>query len=437
MASKHAWGRGWWVVAAVAVILVASYVVHTRSQKPESRTDTRGAATSSGADDQRITIETLPPRRFAIIDNHEHILDEQQARRVLAAMDQLGIRKMALMGTSKYTFTLSKRYGFEGFREHNEEILRLAKKWPDRFLAFPTIRPGDEDNLELLQGYVARGAAGLKLYLGHGASTGKEPFHRMPLDDPRMKPIWRYVQEVQLPLSFHVNLTKYYDEFVRMMEEFPYMRVCILHYGLYKNTPERLARLGALLDRYPNVYSDVGFGAPEFQIEGFAKYDKYPKRYREFLIRYSNRFMFSTDMVVEQGKDDAYIINTLRSYLQTLEMDRYRFFLKPERLWRGMSLPQETLRAIYEETPRRFLLLDEQGLPPDRSHGWPWPGWERSASMPGLPPAVRAVTPLPPGTRVVGQPPVGGPSAQSPLSPRSILGSAVQQPAVPMPEDAP
>jgi hypothetical protein len=168
--------------------------------------------------------------------------------------------------------------------------------------------------------------------------------------------------------------------------------------------------LGALLDRYPNAFTDMSYGWYDFQVEGFSKYDKYPARYRNFMTKYADRLMFASDMVVEPGKDDAYILDTLRSYLQVLEMDRYRFFLKPERPWRGLNLPEDILRRIYEQTPALFLLLDAAGHSPDRSRGWPWPGWESSAAMPGLPPAVPPVRPLAPGEHVGGAT-AGGPTA--------------------------
>ncbi len=395
MSTQSGWSAGRVAALVSAGILVlAIFSMKSERQAPspaptKSQVGAQGRVRGDGA----ITIETIPARERRIIADHEHLLDEREARRVLKVMDRLGIRRMALMGTSKYTFTLNDRYGFEKYKENNEEILRIAKKWPDRFMAFPTIHPTESGNLELLKDYVRRGATGLKLYLGHGASTGKEPFHMMPLDDPRMKPIYAWAQETQLPIQFHVNLTKYYDEFVRMMEEFPYLRVCVPHFGLYKNNRKRLAKLGALLDRYPNMYSDISFGWYEFQLQGFKKFDKYPRRYRKFLEKYADRFMFSADMVVERSKDDDYIINTLRSYIQVLEMPRYRLFLEPDRLMRGLALPEETLRKIYWETPSRYLLMDEQGNLPDRTKGWPWPGWE-GKPMPGLPPEVPEVKPI-------------------------------------------
>ena len=399
MSKKASWTTGRLLALVVALGLLVLVLLLPdglrRTQRSGSGRTAKPAAHQAaepGKEGVGITIEPLPPRRYKVFADHEHLLDEREARRVLAVMDRLGIEKMALMGTSKYTFTLNNRYGFERFKENNEEIIRLAKKWPDRFLAFATIFPPDSGNLELIQDYVRRGAHGLKLYLGHGAATGKEPFHMMPLGDSRMKPIYQWAQETQLPLQFHINFTKYLKEFEQMMEEFPYLRVCVPHFGLYKNNRRRLRKLGELLDRYPNMYSDISFGWYEFQIQGFQKFDKYPRRYRSFMKKYAHRFMYSADMVVEPTKDEAYIMDTLRSYMQMLEMKRYRFFLKPERPFRGLKLPEETLRTIYWETPKRFHLLDDAGRAPDRSRGWPWPGWE-GKPMPGLPPEVPEVRP--------------------------------------------
>jgi len=339
-----------------------------------------------------LTIADLPPRRFQIIDIHEHVLNEAEALRLLKVMDELQVERTCLMGSSRFTFTLNRRHGFERFLRNNEAILEIKRKYPDRFCAFVTLDPLMEGNLELLQDYVRRGADGLKLYTGHGGGTGKGPFHPMPLNDPRMLPIYDFAQRTQLPLVFHVNLLKFQDEFVRVMEAFPYMRVNVPHFGLKKNTEERLESFAALLERYPNLYSDISFGWDTIHTQGFEALAKWRTRSRDYLVRHADRFMFGSDMVLERYKTDDYIINTLRSYIQLLETERFRFFREPDLPMHGLSLPDSALKAIYEGTPRRFLLLDEEGNPPDRTQGWPPPGWE--GPPPGLPPLVKEVLPL-------------------------------------------
>jgi len=273
--------------------------------------------------------------------------------------------------------------------ENNEEIIRIANKYPDRFIAFPTIHPTDEGNLELIQDYVRRGAQGLKLYLGHGGSTGKGPFHVMPLDDSRMDPIYEWCEKTQLPIIFHINLLKFYDEFIRVMEAYPYLRVDVPHFGLLKNTQARLERFGWLLDRYPNMYTDFGFGWYEFHIMDFEKLAAWPKRFRTFMSKYSHKIMYSADMVLEPSKDVPYIRNTIRSYFQMLEMHKFRFFYRTKHIMRGLALGDEALKTIYEKAPQNFLLMDDKGQLPNRVDGSP------QLTL-GLPPHVKTVEKLPP-----------------------------------------
>lgn len=313
----------------------------------------------------------LSPRRFPAIDVHEHLKGEDEAERLLAEMDRLGIRRTALMASTTYTLTLDKQYGFEGFKENGESILAVSKKWPDRFSAFVTIDPLEEGNLAYLQDAVARGAAGLKLYLGHGAETGKGPFHVMPLNDPRMEPIYAWAEQTQLPIVFHVNLNKYWDELVAVLEAHPYLRVDLPHYGLHKESTKKLARLSWLLQRYPNVYTDISFGHPDFELEGFESLSANPDRSRAFYSVCKNKIMFATDMVLEPSKSDDYIHDTLSAYMAHLEQPFFRFPGVDDRLLRGLALPDDALKAVYETAAASFLLLDAEGHMPDRAHGAP------------------------------------------------------------------
>jgi predicted TIM-barrel fold metal-dependent hydrolase len=335
-------------------------------------------------DDPTETIESLAPRKHKVVNVHEHVLDEKEMTRLMHVMDQLGVQRTCVLAATTYTFTLNNKYGFEGFKENNEEVIRLKKKFPDRICAFVTLDPVEDGNLERMKDYAARGADGLKLYLGHGAATGKGPFHVMPLDDPRMDPIWAWAEETQFPVTMHVNLIKYWDEFLNVMEKHPYLRMNIPHFGLHKNTGNRLKRLSFLLKRYPNLYTDMSYGYYTFHVEGFEALSKWRSRSKEFILEHRDRILFASDMVLEPTKDEPYMLNTLRSYMQWLERDRFRFFYIPDRTMHGMGMDPETLRIIYEQAPNTFLLADENGMMRDRSSGAPA----------GAPPLVK--TPLPP-----------------------------------------
>lgn len=388
----------WIGLARVGVVPAPTAAV---SSLPTSKGSEKNKLAYLSKDDPAITEKTLGPRRFKIVDIHEHAKGEAEALQLLKHMDALGIQRTALMASTTYTLTLNPTYGFEGFKENGDALIAIKKKWPDRFAAFVTFDPcSGEDNLAYAKDAVARGADGVKLYLGHGASTPKFAFHCMPIDDARMEPFFAWAEEVQLPILMHVNLEKFWDELLRVLERHPYLRVTLPHFGLHKNTEARLKRLGFLLERYPYVFTDVSFGFYTFQIDGFEVLAKFRSRSREFLTRYAHKVMYASDMVLEPSKDDAYVDNTLRSYMQFLEAERWRFFLVPSRIMHGMGLDDATLQKVYEQAPRSFLLIDDQGTMPDRTAN---PKVE--VPRPPLPPlTAEMIPPLRPSNRPPAEP---------------------------------
>ena len=301
----------------------------------------------------------LGPNKWNIIDIHEHVIDVERAGMMVASMDKFGVAKTCLMSSSWYTFTLNRKFGFERYKENNKTLLDIKKAYPGRFCAFIMIDPLEEGNLERVQEYVDRGADGLKLYLGHGGSTGKGPFHTMALDDPRMMPIYAWAEETQLPIMMHVNLNKFGDEFERVMQAHPDLRLCLPHFGLSKNTEKRLARLSRLLTTYPNLYTEISFGWHTFQTEGFEALAKWRTRSHDFLTKHADKIMYASDMVLDKLKKPQYIDDTFRSYRQLLEADAFRYFREPFLPMHGLKLSDDTLTQIYERTPARFLRLDE------------------------------------------------------------------------------
>jgi predicted TIM-barrel fold metal-dependent hydrolase len=343
--------------------LVAAVAGSTPTKKPNPK----NLKAYLDKDDPSVKSTDIGPNKWKIIDIHEHAQTEAEAERLLKAMDHYGVQRTCLLAATIYTFTLNNKYGFEQYKQNNDEVIKIKNRWPDRFCAFVTFDPAVDDAVALVKDAVARGADGVKLFLGHGASTGKGPFHVMALDDPRMEPFWAWAEETQLPVLMHVNLIKYWDETISVLEKHPYLRLCLPHFGLHKNTEQRLARLGWIFDRYPNVFTDMSYGYYTFQIEGFEALAKWRTRSRQYLQRYADRIMFASDMVLEPTKDEAYIDDTLRSYRQFVEEQRFRLFLVPSALMHGMDLDDDSLARMYERAPARFLLLDAAGRLPDRT----------------------------------------------------------------------
>jgi predicted TIM-barrel fold metal-dependent hydrolase len=394
----------WVVMAAVAVVLAVVILQRVGviggapvdqtiaaavgvSSTPTMKPNKKNLKAYLSEDDPNVKITDIGPNRYRIIDIHEHAQTMTEAERLLKAMDDFGVQRTCLQSATIYTFTLNNKYGFEQYKENNDVLLDIKARWPDRYCAFVTVDPADPEHLNIIKDAVARGADGVKLYLGHGAATGKGPFHVMPIDDPRLEAFWAYAEDIQLPVLMHVNLIKYWDETISLLERHPYLRLCLPHFGLHKNTDARLQRLGWIFDRYPNTFTDVSYGYYTFQVEGFESLAKWRSRTREYLQRYAERIMFASDMVLEPTKDLAYINDTLRSYRQFHEAERFRLFLVPSAVMHGMDLDDETLKKIYEVSATRFLLLDDKGNLPDRRKG------KIDAPRPPMPPLDKETIP--------------------------------------------
>lgn len=380
------------LAVALLLALLYSYRAEVRSMGGvERRAGDPESLAYMKEDDPALLKTEIGPAQWKIIDVHEHLQDQREAERLLEAMDALGVERACVLAATTYTYTLNQKYGFEGWQENNEEVLRIKARWPDRFSAFVTIDPLEPDHLGRLQDYVARGADGLKLFLGHGESHGKGPFHVMPLNDPRMDPLYAWLQETQLPFVYHVNLIKYWDELLAVLEKYPYLRMNIAHFGLHKNTAARLERLSFLLQRYPYLYTDISFGYYTFHAEGFEALAKWRTRSKNWLTAHKTKLLFASDMVLEATKEEEYIYDTLRSYRQLLESSAFRFFLMPDKPMHGLSLDADTLSTIYERAPADWLLMTDGRLP-DRTKGWPVAGLP-VPPRPPIPPLESVVMP--------------------------------------------
>ncbi len=290
-----------------------------------------------------------------IVNAHEHIQSRKEVPGLLKAMEMVGVEKTVLVGSSWFTITL--RGGFVRHDENNQEILEIAKLYPDKFIPFVTMDPEDPEKLEKLKKYVEAGACGLKLYSGHGGKTQVQPFHPLPLDDPGMMEVYAYCQSVNIPILLHINFWEFGEEFERVLNAFPELIIIGPHYCLSSNSDSRIKNLKRLLDTYPNLYTDLSFGSENIQIQGMRNLSKAPRRYRDFYYEYGDRVLYGTDLVVTNHpkKTVAYMAQVMQAYRDFLEKDKYRLFLIPEEELNGIYLDRKTLRKVYSENFERIM----------------------------------------------------------------------------------
>ncbi|MFH0838077.1 MAG: amidohydrolase family protein, partial [Patescibacteria group bacterium] len=221
----------------------------------------------------------------SIIDTHEHVELISKADLLLKADEANSIKKTILLASPIETLTLNGHKSFTKYRENTEEIFRIAEKYPNRFLPFCTVNPLDSDALEYLQSCFKRGGKGLKLYNGHSYYYA---IFGIPLDSPRMEPIYAFAERNKIPVLYHINITNYGKELERVLDAHPDMVVSVPHFMV---SSIELDKVAALLDKYPNLYTDVSFGSPEFMAAGFRRISKDPGKYRNFINRFKDRIL--------------------------------------------------------------------------------------------------------------------------------------------------
>lgn len=303
---------------------------------------------------------------YKVVNAHDHLYKLKHLPKYLQAAEETGIDRTIFVASSAFTFLGKSGKKDEMNEWSTQEILQAAEKHPGKVIPFCTLYPGDADNLEKLRGYVAQGVRGLKLYSGHSS------FYELPLDHPSMMDVYAYCEEIGLPICWHVRLQFYKGEFRRVMAAFPNLRVIIPHFGVafYQPNATGFRELRSLLDTYPNLYVDTSFGTRAILVHGLEIVSENREFFREFFETYSDRIVFGTDMVVTGNKEktEPWVEAVIRACRDVLEKDTYHYYLaakgSPYALrgannlygeLRGLALPEEILRKIYETNIEKVL----------------------------------------------------------------------------------
>lgn len=330
-----------------------------------------------------------------IIDVHEHIMSFDQAKTYLAAMDQAGVERMALLGSSWFTLTMRDEVGFTRYDENNEELMKIVQAYPGRFDAWPVINPIDPAKLDKFKALMDRGATGLKLYTGHGYKTrvkNEYMFHPIAMDDPQMLPVYDYCEKAGVPVLIHVNPSPvapgFCEEFVAVLQQFPDMVVNCPHFMLSSILDSRLQEF---LDVFPNLHTDISFG-DAFMKAGLTRISKSPKKFRALFEKYPDRFMFGTDLVLttETHKTEQWVQNQFQAYIDMLTQEEYTTPCIPKMKLRGVGLSGSVLAGVFCKNYEAFLAKKPKGTKLAREVDWTRMGMEPSGRKPG-----QALPPLP------------------------------------------
>jgi predicted TIM-barrel fold metal-dependent hydrolase len=313
---------------------------------------------------------------YPVIDVHNHLgggkafLTPERVRRYVTEMNEAGVRTVVNLDG--------------GWGDHLKETLRaLDEAYPGRFLTYALINFEGIDDADWsrreskrLEESFKAGAKGLKFHKTLGLRYRYRDGKLMPVDDPKLNPIWetcaRHHRPVVIhsadPAAFFTPLDRFnerwhelnahpgwlfhgprfpsrqalLDQCHRVVARHPKTTFICAHFG---NNAEDLAAVGKCLDRYPNMYIDIDARISEL--------GRQPYSTRRFMLKYQDRVMFGTDTAPRR---DAY-----RIYYRFLETDDEYFDCAASHhrqgFWMiyGIFLPRDVLRKVYRTNAERIL----------------------------------------------------------------------------------
>ena len=247
------------------------------------------------------------------IDIHVHTVEETDLLRpigdtfatleqLFAMYDRLGVEKAVLLPI------LSQEGTYD--TNTNREILRIVRRWPDRFYWFCNVDPRcgknapDTDYMQILSHYKALGAAGV------GELTSN-----LSMDDPRVDALFAACEALSMPVTIHIgNLGGDYGlvdsiglpRLERALRKFPKL-IILGHSQRFwaeigsdvteenrgrnpKGPVQPGGRIPELMRKYPNLCGDLSAGSgcnammrdPDF---GYA-----------FMEEFQDRLFYGTDI---------------------------------------------------------------------------------------------------------------------------------------------
>lgn len=314
-----------------------------------------------------------PRAKFPVIDIHSHQrtpIAPADFDRVVAAMDQQNLRVLVnLSGGSGERL----RQGLDAIR---------TSPHADRMVLFANVDfsggvgPGfGQKAARQLEADIRAGALGLKIYKDLGMFVKRADGTRDPLDDPELDPIWETCARLNVPVLIHtaepqaffdpidftnerwlelalfpprrhqegVRFEELMAERDRMFARHPQTTFITAHMAYHAND---LARLGALLDRLPNVHTEVA--------AILAELGRQPRTARAFFVKYQDRILFGKDSF--QPDEYPYYWRTFETADEYF--DYYRDYHAFWKLY-GMDLPDAVLKKLYYGNALRIV----RGLP--------------------------------------------------------------------------
>jgi predicted TIM-barrel fold metal-dependent hydrolase len=321
---------------------------------------------STGELESRLVVPRTRIERFLVpvVDVHSHAYAEtpEQIADWVKLMDRVGVRTTVILTG-------------ETGAKFKELTARYAGAHPGRFVMGAGMEkegvesPGYGERLRrAVRADVAAGAVALGELTDKGNGLVRAGERAYFIDDPRFDPLWDEAGRLGIPVFVHIaEPAAFYDapdgknelrrsgnwslyekgtpgfdalleKFERVLSRHPGTRFVAVHAF---NLANDLGRVGALLDRHPNV--QVDFAARMWELA------RQPFSARRFFEAYPSRILF--------GTDNDPVFGMYAAHVRQLETEDEWFWPADAEWWRGygMKLPPATLRRIYVENADALL----------------------------------------------------------------------------------
>ncbi len=284
---------------------------------------------------------------YGKIDMHEHYWFTGNIDLFLRALGCLGISKVVLLPTGNPPD--NKYYGI-----YWVFLMMWARHYPDQIIPFCTIDEADPHAAEQVERYILAGAKGIKLMGGH------PNYYDEPLNSENMYKVYQKAAEYDVPVLLHgslINIPELQDQLDRVFSDFPGVTFIIAHYGNTLMNGIHLDVIAGLLDKHPNLYTDLSMGS------GITAYHRYLKQdletIRSFVIEYPDRILFGSDLILSVSTNDFdWLYKRVKVEIDLYQKAEFIYELGPsDEVQQGFNLDREILRKLYYENPKRALGL--------------------------------------------------------------------------------
>ena len=191
--------------------------------------------------------------------------------------------------------------------------------------------------------------------------------------DPNKVPAWAAGQGWLYDESY-INNEEQYRQVLTVLGRHPGLRICFAHFFFLS---AQLPRLAGILERYPNVVTDLTPG-----IEMYENFSLAPEETRAFFDRFHNRILYGTDIgsrfVYHGGgrpfneKENLRRPEIVRAFLtnreyETVSADGNFVVGRPDFAMMGLGLEGERLREILGGNYLRFVGADARPVDAEKA----------------------------------------------------------------------